>query len=210
VYDKPIALKFSRAYVHITTHNHASLKYTSDTWAGNSGFTDLDAWIARWDNVGFDGPVVSNAREHEVGDSLVPYQWTQNDGSVAHVMNIGWTVPEASTNKPLTLHVKGVDLSGATHAAIALAASYCECGQSYAQFDLRYRINGRPWHDRFFDAAELSYLNGGTSQGALSQMLEVPVTELVTGDNELQFEAVNIPQNYPPGIVNVDLIVKTE
>jgi hypothetical protein len=42
-----VNLPFTRGYVSITTHNHASEKYAG-----------LDAWVARWDNVGFDGPVI--------------------------------------------------------------------------------------------------------------------------------------------------------
>jgi hypothetical protein len=164
VIDMPVDLGFTRGYVHITTHNHATYKYSTGTWSGNGGFTDLDAWIARWDNVGFDGPVVSGWREYEIGDSLVPHQWTQNDGTLVHVMNTGWTVPDVAANAPLTLHFTGVEPAGASRATLALASWYCGCQEAWDTFNLQYRINGHAWHDRFFDAGELSYLTGGTSE----------------------------------------------
>jgi len=45
-----VELPFERGYVHINTHNHSSLKYSENR---------VDAWVARWDNVGFDGPVIA-------------------------------------------------------------------------------------------------------------------------------------------------------
>ena len=41
-------------------------------------------------------------------------------------------------------------------------------------------------------------------------MLDVPLAELVSGDNTLELVAVNVPQNYPPGAVNIDLVILTQ
>lgn len=46
LFDQDIELAFDRGYAHLTTHNHATLKYSDNT---------IDAWVSRWDNVGFDG-----------------------------------------------------------------------------------------------------------------------------------------------------------
>src|SRR5262249_45833767 len=73
LYTANVSLPFSRGYVHLTTHNHATLKYTGP----GKGFgvdTPTDAVVARFDNVGFDGPVITNWREYEVPDSLNKFQ----------------------------------------------------------------------------------------------------------------------------------------
>ena len=54
-----IALPFSRGYVSLALRNHATMKY----WLGSAA-------SARFDNVGFDGPVVTGAREYSAPDSL--------------------------------------------------------------------------------------------------------------------------------------------
>jgi hypothetical protein len=43
--------------------------------------------------------------------------------------------------------------------------------------------------------------------GAFGQMLEVPVADLVAGDNTIEFGTANVPQSYPPAVANVDLIL---
>jgi hypothetical protein len=109
------------------------------------------------------------------------------------------------------LHLKGVDLTGATSARVALTAWYCGgCGQPAASFVVKYRLNGKAWHDRPLTAAELADFTGGKCQGALGELLDAPLGELLAGDNTLELVASNIPQNYPPGVVNVDLVVQTQ
>jgi hypothetical protein len=202
VYSASVSLPFSRGYVQLTTHNHATLKYSEASSGFRQGFTNLDAWIARWDNVGFDGPVVTGPREYEVPDSLVTYQT---------VMDTGWTIADESKGPNAVLHFKGVDLTAATSARVALTAWYCGgCGQPAASFLVKYRLNGKAWHDRPLTAAELADFTGGKCQGALGELLDAPVGELVAGDNTLELVASNIPQNYPPGVVNVDLVVSTQ
>jgi hypothetical protein len=40
-------------------------------------------------------------------------------------------------------------------------------------------------------------------------MLDVPVSDLVAGDNTVEFVTSNVPQSYPPLVANVDLILIT-
>jgi len=196
-----IDLPFSRGYVSITTHNHATLKYSE----GQA----MDAWIARWDNVGFDGPVLANFREYEVPDSLTK---ATPEGSTASVTNIGYRVADAAEGPSSTLHLNGVDTSGMKTARIALAAWYL-VSEKTAQYVLRYRLNGGAWHDRPLNAGEAKLINGMStggsfgSQGQIGQMLDVPLSELVSGDNTLEFVTKDVPQNYPPVISNIDLIL---
>jgi hypothetical protein len=116
------------------------------------------------------------------------------------------------------LQLKGVDLSDAVRARLALSAWYLRDGGGLAQFILKYRFNGGPWRERTLSTDEIQALtkpivNGaptGGSQGAIGQMLEVPLSDLVTGDNTLELVTKNVPQNYPPAVLNLDLVLETK
>ena len=86
-----IKIPLSRGYVHISTHNHASIKY--------SDHNAQDAWLARWDNVGFDGPVIAGRREYEVVDALA----TTTQGR----MNIGYQVADTASGPKNVLTFRG-------------------------------------------------------------------------------------------------------
>lgn len=204
LYSATVNLPFSRGYVSITTHNHASEKYSSDT---------MDAWIARWDNVGFDGPVVSKWREYEVADSLTP--GVAGIPATSHpdrpVVSIGYRVADASDGPAQTLHLRNVNLENAVSARLSLSAWYLTSeafGADPPKFVLRYRFNGRAWRDRKLTADELAVLTS-LSHGQLSQMLDVPLSDLVAGDNTLEFVTVDVPQSYPPLVANIDLVLET-
>jgi hypothetical protein len=57
-----VALPFSRGYVSLAVRNHATIKY----WLSSAA-------TVRFDNIGFDGPVVPGAREYSGPDSLTAY-----------------------------------------------------------------------------------------------------------------------------------------
>jgi hypothetical protein len=216
LYSTSAAIPFARGYVHITTHNHATIKYSPNN--------DVRSWPARWDNVGFDGPVVPGWREYEIPDSLVPFAGLpfgfDNYGLPQGTMNVGYLVADAAQGPNATLHFKNVDVSNVVGARIALSSWYDLSQGTPSQFTLRYRLNGGPWHDRVLTAAEVAMSKGpqiiqasgnsnGGMQGAFAQMLDVPAGELVSGDNSLEFVAVNIPQGYPPAVSNIDLVLAT-
>jgi len=141
MYAADLNLPFQRGSVNLNVRNHATMKY----WVGS-------AWTVRWDNVGFDGPVVDETREYGVPDSLTPVdgldgcqisgtcQWrgdviAQNPGNdkvcdpsvscktTDHGVNVGYTVPRYD-EAPAALHVPGVDLTNATAARLVFAATY--------------------------------------------------------------------------------------
>ncbi len=196
MYSADVNLPFSRGYVSITTHNHATIKYSPNH--------DLDSWVARWDNVGFDGPVVSNYAEYEVPDALVPGVPTGTT-SMTPVVNIGYRVADVSAGPSSTLHFSGVDLTGVTSAKMALSAWYLLSDMT-AQYVLQYRFNGGTWRDRPLSAAEANAINVD-SNGETAEMLDVPLTDLVAGDNTVEFVTSIAPQNYPPVVSNIDLIL---
>jgi hypothetical protein len=142
LYSADLNLPFERGSVNLIVRNHATMKY----WVGS-------AWTVRWDNVGFDGPVVTGFREYSVPDSLSVTtglsgcliggvcQWrgdviAQNpddntlcDPDVACTAdgegrNVGYVVPRDDEPAPVALHVPGVDLTGATGAKLVFAATY--------------------------------------------------------------------------------------
>ena len=225
MFETPINLSFTRGYVHFSTHNHATLKYASNKGpcgsdsdchtvgpnyrCGTDHTCELDSWVTRWDNIGFDGPVVPVAREYEIADALR----ARPDGTAT---NIGYLVADEASAPHDTLHFAGVDPTGATRARLAFSTWYpAPDNLPIAAYTIKLRLNGGAWHAHQLTSDEITAMtkpvvvgsDKSGSQGALGQILEVPITELVAGDNTVEFVSANIPQNYPPGIVNVDLIL---
>lgn len=190
-----VSLPFTRGYVTITTHNHATLKYSE----GNT----LDSWQARWDNVGFDGPKVTSTREYDAPDALEMTEDSAHPGEP--LMNIGYRVADEAAGPADTLHFTDVDPSGMSKAQLSLSCWYLSDAGT-KDVVLKYRLNGGAWHDRALSDAEVKIITGGSSQGQLAQMLDVPVAELVAGDNTVEF-VTNAPQGYPPVVSNITLIL---
>lgn len=192
-----VSLPFTRGYVTIAVHNHATIKYSE----GDSPYADrfYDAWSARWDNVGFDGPVIDTFREYEIADATD----TNEDR-----LNIGHRIEDEMMGPESVLTFKDVDLTGVTSARIAQTIYYLLDGME-ADNLLRYRINGHDWHDRPPDASErAAWMHN--SHGTLAQILDVPVEELRNGDNTLEYVTRDVPQSYPPAALNIDLVLTTE
>jgi len=220
MYQAAVDLPFSRGYVHITTHNHASLKYTHppQDWPER-----VDATLARWDNVGFDGPVISNWREYEVADALTPSSFDpsndDNPYNPTHAaVDLGYIAPDAAAGPSATLHLGPVDLENVTAARLSVTTWYPNNG-TVDQYLLRYRFNGGAWRDHPLSPGEVGLFRGPTVigptnvspmiRGALNQMIDVSPADLVPGENTLEFVTANVPQSYPAGVVNVDLILTT-
>lgn len=127
--ESDIALPFSRGWVQLNTHNHASLKYSDNT---------RDAWIARWDNVGFDGPVLTGWREASIPDAFT----AGADGR----RSIGYRLDDAATGPGQSLSFTAIDPAGATQARIvATTWMHLDWGTP-ADFVLHYRLNGGADH----------------------------------------------------------------
>jgi hypothetical protein len=211
LWSSDVSLPFSRGYVQINTHNHATLKYASEGGLG-MGFNNLDAWIARWDNVGFDGPIITSTREYEIGDSLVPGTIPDGDAN-DEARSIGFVLNDEAKGPGPVLEFEDVDLDGVTRARVAMNAWYClgcVSAEAVAGFTVRYRFNGGDWIDRPLSAGEVANLTGGKARGAVAHLLDVALDDLVPGKNTLELMAVDIPQNYAPAIANVDLVLETD
>lgn len=196
VFSGTVDLPFTRGYVHLTTHNHATIKYAMG----------MDAAFSRWGNIGFDGPIFANWREYDAPDTLTPKADAQGRAGY----NIGYVVPDVSKGTTVTAPFSGVDPTGAASARISLTAWYLNSGGGpLSMYTLSYRLNGNTWHNRLFSPGEISAL-GGTSLGTIDQMLDVLVSELVAGSNTVEFTTTNVPTSYPAVVQNVTLVVATQ
>jgi len=202
MYSTNISLPFSRGYVSITTHNHATVKYSE-----NDAGMLIDAWTARWDNVGFDGPAIGGWREYEVADPLVAGLNSSNDPAVT----VGYPIADSQDGFAKQLILHGVDTTNAISARLALSALYTPMGDNpLSGYTIRYRLNGKTWHDRVVSAEEVKMLGSPILQKVLGQTIDVALSELVQGDNTVEFVTVNVDQRYSPVFANIDLILKTQ
>jgi hypothetical protein len=237
-----LALPFSRGYVSLALRNHATMKY----WLGSAA-------TVRWDNVGFDGPVVTGWREYSAPDSLTAYQGLsgckmggtacQWEGDVipafpddaGRVMcaqttctydgegrNVGYVVPNMSESvPPVALRFSGVTKGAATRARLVLAADYPWFAWAMmfpppTHLDLRFRVNGTAWHDRFVTEVEANAFTdffpsiggAGASAGLLNQAIDVDLTELRDGDNLVELQAAGTwTGSYRISVTGVDLVL---
>ncbi len=190
-----VALPFSRGYVHFSTHNHATLKYSDE---------QMDAWVARWDNLGFDGPAIVGAfREYEALDSLTP--------TASGKTNVAYRLADAADGPAQTIEIHGVDVQGATGARIALQNWNLHFAGSTppADYALNYRINGGAWQARTLTPSELQMMADLPNAGTRSLILDVAVQDLVAGTNHLELTTSNANMGYPPVALNIDLILET-
>jgi hypothetical protein len=226
VYRQAVRLPFSRGYVVLSLHNHATLKYSD----ANAPEGLVNAAVARIDNVGFDGPVITNWRESSAPDSLVrfegePFQPVQDPHNPENIgYDIGYVVRDVADGPGPALRLDGVDLLDIESAALALTlnVTFVSGGSNPAEYALRARVNGHGWHERKLTPAEVAFFTEGPttldadgnpmgdprSQGRLALMLDVPLEELRAGDNTVEFVTVNVPTSYPPIVYNVDLVMR--
>jgi hypothetical protein len=194
--EADIALPFTRGYVHMTTHNHATMLYSRGA---------VDAWASRWDNVGFDGPVIGGWREYEALDSLSK----PSPGRV----DVGWRLADASTGPFQTIEIHDVDPSGVVSARLALEnwSLHYPGEPPTPDFALNYRLNGHAWKARKLTAGELQMMIDLPNAGTRSMMLDVDVADLAAGTNILELTTTNAPISfYPPVVLNVDLVLATQ
>lgn len=194
--EADISLPFSRGYVHFTAHNHATIKYSPNH--------EMDAWVAAWDNLGFDGPAVVGAtREYEAGNALT----TTASGKT----NVAYRVADEATGPSDVISIPGVDLTGATGAKLALETWYLHFAGAPPETDyaLNYRLNGGAWKARKLTASEIQMMTTLPNAGTRSLTLDVALSDLVPGTNTVEFTTTNASQGYPPIVSNIDLILAT-
>jgi hypothetical protein len=211
----PQPLTFSRAYVSLLAHNHATWKYAI-------GYANLPrpmrSWNVSWDNIGFDGPLIQATREYEIPVAAVPStQTTVTEHppgvftTVVHAgLSLGYVMPNGPDALGVPLTFDGVSLEGATRARLILNGYY----QGF-DFDgirdgtgrLRYQLNSHPPHLRAFTAGEVAMLDTPGQTGGYNHAIDVPLSELVDGSNAVRFGTLNISSGYPNAVTNIDLLI---
>jgi len=178
-------LPFTRGYVHLQHSQYNARKDRCE----NGGITGVQTY--RWDNVGFDGPTYVTPRGYGVDDNAEP----DIDGAGGHLY--GWYLTDKDW---VDLTVKGVDLSDATSASV----DYSFLGG--AGRVVMYRLNGGPTHE--YVVPEFLDGSGGPRGGTRAFSHDVPLAELVSGDNTISF-MMSVPQAEKEEMIgNVELTVQ--
>jgi hypothetical protein len=187
VYSAPINLSFTRGYVYIGVHNHATVKYAN-----------LPSWNVPWDNIAFDGPQIPNNRTYQVDNSMVP-----SGGG----MDLGWWLPNSATGATTpALTLGGVSTAGAASGRLVFdMAADPITNTNYGSWRVNYQINGGAVHSVGFSADELALVGGRAG----SYIFSVPVdlAEFRDGSNTVQFSGTGFYGGYQPYIGNVDLVL---
>jgi hypothetical protein len=202
LYAADLNLPFTRGYVHMAARNHASIKYGF----GPDG-------VYHWDNIAFDGPVVSEWRTYEIPDNTTIGVYEDQP-----VMNLGYVLLDGTTGKPggiydpvnrlSALPFQGVDTSGTTAARLSMNAFVNTFSQSATStWGWTFRFNGGAWRSRFLTSAEVQAVNTAGSAGNVLLLMDVPIGDLHAGSNTLEMLPVNLPMDYPPAVANIDLIL---
>jgi hypothetical protein len=204
LYSADISLPFTRGYVHMAARNHATMKYT----CGSCG----PDWVYRWDNIGFDGPVIPADRAYEIPDNT-----TMGEDQGHTAMSLGYLLRDSTggftpgiydpNNRINSLNFQNVNIAGATGAKLSLNTRFPAFGHTVdTSWGISYRFNGGTWRNRNFTSTEVSVLNDPVGIfGNLSMLIDVPVGDLVSGTNTLQLLPLNAPMDYPPAVANIDL-----
>ena len=122
------------------------------------------------------------------------------------------------------MHFDDVDPLDVENAVLALTlnVNFVSEADHPADAALHARVNGHAWHERKLTPAEVAFFVAGpttrdadgnpigdpASQGRLALLLDIPIQELVAGDNTVEFVTANVPRSYPPIVYNVDLVMK--
>ncbi len=212
-FDRP--LDFTRGHVALLAHNHATWKYAI-TFGGLP--RPMPSWNVSWDNIGFDGPIVQAPREYEIPVAAVPSSRTTVDEyppgqftTVVHNgLSLGYVIPDGSDPVGTALTFRGVDLANATRARLVFNGYYQGYdidGIRLGSGRLRYQVNDHPPHLRAFTPGEVAMADTPGQTGGYNHVIDLPLSELVPGDNTLRFSTLNISSGYPNAVLNLDLLV---
>jgi hypothetical protein len=141
-----------------------------------------------WDNVGFDGPALPRDLAFDVLDRLAP---------VGNLFNLGWSVSPTDAT-PLTLEAKGVYNVANAQAAL-LTFNY----STYNKVSITYRVNGGVWQTQRWPFGACYTQNSFVLCGAKTIAVPVPLQDVRSGTNRIQFKSSD-----EAAIYNVDLVLK--
>jgi hypothetical protein len=205
MYSADVSLPFTRGYVHVAARNHASIKYGY----GPDG-------VYHWDNIGFDGPVISGWRAYEIPDNNTT--GTYNSQSIR---NLGFMLLDGTSGKPAGIYdpvnrlgpfqFQAVNLTGMVTARLSLNAYFNVITHTAdSTWGWRVRFNGSVWRTRMLTQPEVVAINTPGSAGNMALLIDVPITDLVSGVNTLDMLPLNAPMDYPPVVANIDLTLSSD
>lgn len=221
LFDRDVALGFSTGYVTLGVYNHATIKYETGA-----------AIYTRWDNVGFDGPVIDGWQEHSVPAARRALTVDDTGCLIDGVCHWYGDTPECRAclerpsgdpcQCPLRIDginegyrlddttarfvIDGVSLEGMSRARLVFTAFY-RTTPDVSAYTLRYRLNEGAWHDRALDEEERVPYTYPNSIGLLNQVVELPIGEMREGANTIELATRDVPTNEGPLVVNVDLLL---
>jgi hypothetical protein len=192
--EADIDLRFTRGYVNLS-HVHYN--------AHKAEVTTFQSY--QWAHVAFDGPQLAAPRAYEIADPLSKVHTNCLNKDAFH---IAYGVTDAVTfdvgagpGTPLTLKFTGVEPTGGVSARLNFNTTYVAAGDT-----LKYRLNGKSWHDYMMP---LTYVTNSARQGF---SVPVPVSDLVKGDNTVEFGTNSNPGFAVPAnsmqIANIDLEIE--
>jgi hypothetical protein len=193
--EADVALGFSRGFVHLS-HVHYN--------AHKAEVTTFQSY--QWAKVAFDGPLLPMPRAYELPDPLTPVHTDCLDRDayrIAYQVTDGVTfdIGEGPTS-PRTLIFEDVDPSNGVSARLTFNTSYVSAGDV-----LKFRLNGKDWHDYTVPAINTVWARQGFS-------VPVPVEDLIEGDNVVEFGTNSNPGILIPAnsmhIANIDLEIEVE
>jgi hypothetical protein len=211
----PLSLPFSVGYVHYQVGIRAPHKYLQQF--------NLNAPYAvyHWKNVGFDGPVTMPDRVYPVADAL---SQGPNGGE-----DLGYELVDGTSGTPQGMYtccgltkvapfsLAGVNLAGATSAELTFDVYATQADSFNANtLAIKYRFNGGAWQTPNPAPPYHTLLNqncplcpgGQTSENWwMALAVPIPLSDLVSGTNTLEFTSANASQGYPLILANIDLLV---
>jgi hypothetical protein len=211
----PRPLEFTRGYVALLGHNHATWKYAMTF--GNLP-RPIRSWNTYWDNIGFDGPALDGTREYEIADAAVVSTESTTDPfppgmqtTIVHTgMSLGYVIPNDSAQLSAPLTFRSVSLAHATRARLVFNGyyqGYNEDGIRNGTGRLLYQINDAPLHVRAFTPGEVAMLDTPGQTGGYNHAIDLPLSELHEGDNQVRFATAHIGSGYPNAVTNLDLLI---
>jgi hypothetical protein len=189
--EADVDVPFSRGYVNLS-HVHYN--------AAKAEVTLFQAY--QWARVAFDGPRLSNPRAYEIADPLTLANDTCHDPAfrIAYGVSNGVIYNlDKGIGAPYTLKFNAVDPKGGTAARLNFATQFVAAGDT-----IEYRLNGGAWRQYVVPAINTTWERQGFS-------VPVPVTDLVAGDNQVEFRANSKPFNMATNsmqISNIDLEIE--
>jgi hypothetical protein len=168
--------------------------------ADKAGVTSFQSY--QWARVAFDGPQLPAPRAYSVPDSLSHVGSCKPEGTyhIAYGVTDGVAFDfNDGPGTPAKLTFSGVDPSGAVGARLNFNTTHVAAGDT-----LSIRFNKKAWRDHQVPAISTTWERQGFS-------LPVDVSDLVAGDNRVEFRTNSVALNMPPNsmhIANIDLEIE--